>query len=448
MTATREPIVAPPPLGLPPGPRASPVWQLLRYAHAPLPFLEGCGRRFGDPFTVRLAGYGTLVMLSDPAAVKDVFRGDPDALHSGEGNEFLSVAVGPSSVLVLDGREHAEQRRMLMPPLKGERMGALSAAMQAETADCMRGWTGGQRLRLLPLMRKITLRVILRAVAGLAPGPELDALEAEVERMSAATRTNRYSIVLVKLAPPRVFAGSRVVPFFRRLRELDASLHGLIARRRGEAAGARPPNVLDDLLSSRHADGRPLSDGEVRDAIVTLVVAGFDTTSIALAWALEQILPRADVVARIRAELATGRLDRLEYLDAAIKEALRVRTILPFVVRMTKRPFSAGGRDYPAGVMLAPCAHLVHRRPDLYSEPERFRPERFLERKFAAHEWLPFGGGSRVCLGMTFALHEMKAVLATLLSGAELRPAPGARSRPVRQGISLAPHDGVLAVVG
>jgi cytochrome P450 len=215
-------------------------------------------------------------------------------------------------------------------------------------------------------------------------------------------------------------------------------------------------NVLADLLAATHEDGTPLGDPEIRDAVVTLLLASHDTTSLALAWALEQIIPRADVVKNITEELqrVTGggppradHLGQLEYLDAVIRESLRCRTILPFVVRKTKQPFVAGGREYLPGVLLGPCNHLVHHRPDLYPEPATFRPERFLERKYAGHEWFPFGGGNRTCLGMAFALYEMKVVLATLFSQVRLSRPPGSRSDPVRRGVSLAPDDGARMVV-
>jgi cytochrome P450 len=440
---------------LPPGPSTPAFWQLLRYTRSPLAFLEECARRFGDPFTVRWAGYGTFVMLADPDAVKDVFRGDPHALHSGEGNEFLAVSVGPNSVLVLDDEPHARQRRIQLPPLKGERMRSFFDAMQAETLEAIRGWPLDKPIRMIEPMRRITLRVILRAVVGLAPGPRLADLEGKVDRLLSAGRS-RYSLVLMKLVPRWLIHHARWLPFARQLRDLDQALYALIAERRRDPEGARGDNVLADLLAASHEDGRPLGDQEIRDALVTLLVAGHESTSIALAWALEQIVPRADVVGRITDELqrVTGgappraeQLARLDYLDAAIRESLRVRTIFPFVVRLTKRPFVAGGREYPPGVVLCPCNHLVHRRPDLYPEPETFRPERFLERKYAGHEWFPFGGGNRTCLGMAFALYEMKVVLATLFSQVRLARPPGARSAPVRQGIALAPDDGAVLVV-
>lgn len=199
-----------------------------------------------------------------------------------------------------------------------------------------------------------------------------------------------------------------------------------------------------------------MSNEQIRDAIVTLLIAGHDTTGLALSWALEQIVPRGDVGERISDELrhVTGgglpraeQLDRLEYLDAAIRESLRIRTILPLVVRLTKKPFTAGGRVYPPGVLLCPCNHLVHRREDLYPEPERFHPERFLERKYAAHEWFPFGGGNRMCLGMAFALYEMRVVLSTLFTQVRLTRPPESHSKPIRWGITLAPDDGSQMVV-
>jgi cytochrome P450 len=440
---------------LPPGPRTPAFWQLLRYSLSPLPFLEDCARRYGDPFTIRQAGYGKLVMLASPEAIKDVFHGDAQALHSGEGNEFLSVSVGKNSVLVLDDEPHARQRRILLPSLKGERMRSFFEAMQVATLEAARAWPLGRPLRMVDPMRQITLRVILQASLGLPPGPTLDGLARKVHRLLDLGRS-RYSLILIKLVPRWMVNNPRWLPFFRQLRDLDDSLYSLIQSQRRTPAAERADSVLGDLLAASHEDGRPLSDQEIRDAVVTQLVAGHETTSLALAWALEQIVPRADVTGRITDELrrVTGggppraeQLHQLDYLDAAIRESLRVRTILPFVVRLTKRPFAAGGREYPAGVLLCPCNHLVHRRADLYPDPERFRPERFLQRKYAGHEWFPFGGGNRTCLGMAFALYEMKVVLGTLLGQVHLARPPGTRSAPIRRGITLAPDDGAVMVV-
>ena len=440
---------------LPPGPSRSAAWQLLRYSFAPLPFIEECARRYGEPFTIRLAGFPPLVLFSDAESVKDVLRGDPQALHSGEGNEFLSVTVGRNSVLVLDEEPHMRQRRILMPPMRGERMRAHLDGMRHATLESIASWPDGRSMRMDAPMRQITLRVMLEVVFGQISVEERADWERSFERIIAYGRTP-LALLLIQVAPRRRFAGSRFVPFYREMHALDQRLFALIERRRGERSAAHGECILSDLLAATHEDGRPLDASEIRDAIMTVITAGYETTSIALTWALEQIVPREDVVLRVRdevgdfahaAEPLAETLENFVYLDAAIRESLRVRTILPFVVRLTKRPFEAGGREYPAGVLLCPCNHLVHRRADIHPQPEHFRPERFLERKYAAHEWFPFGGGNRACLGMAFALHEMKVVLATVLSSVNLERAPGARSRPRRQGITLAPHDGAAMVV-
>ena len=386
--------------------------------------LDECHRRYGDAFTLDIAGNGRFVMLSDPEAVREVFRGDPDVLHSGEANALFTATVGRHSVLVLDGAPHARQRRVLVPPLKGERMRAFFDAMRLETLEAARSWPRDTPFPALPMMRRITLRVILRTALGLAPGPEMDRFERKIERFLSHGR-QRYALVLMTIVPIDRLSGSRWVPLFRQLSDLDDDLFALIAmRRRGEH---RPSgeNVLDDLLAATHEDGSPLGDQEVRDALITILIAGHDTNALALAWALAEIVPRPEVVDRLVDELrrVTGggppeaeHLPALEYLDGSIRESLRRRPVAPFVVRKTVQPFSAGGREYPAGVVLCPCSYLVHRRWDLYPEPDRFQPERFLERKFGPHEWFPFGGGNRVCLGMPFALYEMKVLLATLFS--------------------------------
>jgi cytochrome P450 len=440
---------------LPPGPRSPAWWQLVRFAGDPLRLLDECHRRYGDAFTLDVAGNGRFVMLSDPEAVRGVFRGDPEVLHSGEANELFTATVGRNSVLVLDGAPHARQRRVLVPPLKGERMRAFFDAMRLETLEAVRAWPVGPSFPALPTMRRITLRVILRSGLGLAPGPEMDRFERKMERFLSNGR-QRYALVLMTIVPIRRLSGSRWVPLFRQLSDLDDDLFALIAARRRGDHSPSGENVLDDLLAATHEDGTPLGDREVRDAILTILIAGHDTTALALAWALSDIVPRPEVVDRLVDELrrVTGggppeaeQLPALEYLEGAIRESLRLRPVAPFVVRKTMRPFAVDGREYPAGVVLCPCSYLVHRREELYPEPDRFRPERFLERKFGPHEWFPFGGGNRVCLGMPFALYEMKVLLATLVCQVRLSRPAGARSRARRYGIVLGPDDGARVIV-
>jgi cytochrome P450 len=304
-------------------------------------------------------------------------------------------------------------------------------------------------------MRRITLRVILRTGLGLAPGAELDRFERKIEAFLSHGR-QRYALVLMTILPIQRFSGSRWVPLFRQLSALDDDLFAFIAARRRGKHSASSENVLDDLLAATHEDGTPLGDREVRDSLITILIAGHDTTALALAWALAEIAERSEVVDRLADELGcvTGggppeaeHLPALEYLEGTIRESLRLRPVALFVARKTVRPFVAGGRTFPAGVVLCPCAYLVHRREEVYPEPDRFRPERFLERKFGAHEWFPFGGGNRVCVGMPFALYEMKVLLATLLSQVRPTRPAGARSRARRYGIVLGPDDGARVIV-
>ncbi|APW60429.1 cytochrome P450 [Paludisphaera borealis] len=440
---------------LPPGPRSPAWWQLVRFAGDPLGLLDECHHRYGDAFTLDIAGYGRFVMLSNPEAVREVFRADPETLHSGEANAMLTATVGRNSVLVLDGAPHARQRRVLVPPLKGERMRAFFDAMRSETFDAARACPLDSPFPALPMMRRITLRVILRTAMGLAPGPEMDRFERKMEAFLSNGR-QRYALVLMTIVPINRLSGSRWVPLFRQLSDLDDDLSAVIAARRRGEGPTGGENVLDDLLAATHEDGSPLDDREVRDALITILIAGHETTALALAWALIDIVPRPEVVDRLADELTrvTGggppeaeHLPALEYLDAAIRESLRISPVVPFVVRKTVRPFVAGGREYPAGVVLCPCSYLVHRRDELYPEPDQFRSERFLERKFGPHEWFPFGGGNRVCLGMPFSLYEMKTLLATLFGQVRLARPTGARSRARRYGLVLGPDDEARVVV-
>lgn len=389
-------------------------------------------------------------MLSNPQAVREVFQADPDMLHSGEANALFTATVGRRSVLVLDGAQHLRQRRILIPPLKGERMRAFLDAMHLETLEAVRSLPIGTPFPTLPTMRRVTLRVILRTGLGLLPGFELDRFEQQIEAFLSKGR-QRYALVLMTILPIERLAGSRWVPLFRQSRDLDDDLFALISARRRGDHNVSGQNVLDDLLDAKHEDGTPLADREVRDALITILIAGHETTALALSWALAEIAQHPDVVDRLWDELvrvtggeppAAEQLPALEYLDGAIRESLRLRPVVPFVVRKTMQPISIAGREYPAGVVLCPCSCLVHQHEELYPAAGEFRPERFLERKYGPHEWFPFGGSNRICLGMPFAIYEMKVLVATFLSQVRpIRPT-GACSKSRRYGIVLGPADG------
>jgi len=422
---------------LPPGPRSPSLWQFLQYILRPYPFLDGARRRHGAPFTVRFPRHGRIVMLSDPAAIKDVFTGDPHVLHSGESNAFLGETLGENSLLVLDDEAHWRQRVPQVPPFHGERMRAHTGAIRAATLRRMEGWRAGGTVELEEECRGITRDVILETVFG-----ERDEAFAGFIR-GFLEKVDRPLALLGSLVPRRLRPFTPWRPIVIARRKLDAAIFSLLARRR-----AAPPadDVLSLLFRMTHEDGAPLADEELRDHLMTLLLAGHDTTAIALGWAFEQILSHPPALARIREEVSRG-LDETPYLDAAIRESHRLRPVVPLVIRLLKKPFVAGGREYPAGVHLAPCMVLAHRDPALYPDPEAFRPERFLDKAPDPNAWFPFGGGRRRCLGMAFALHEMRVVLATILSRARFELEPGRKSGVRRKGILLAPRDGVRAIV-
>ncbi len=440
---------------LPNGPRAPAVLQLLRYTPHPAEFLEECAGKFGTPFTMRLAGFGTFVMLAEPQSVRDVFQGGPSALHSGEANEFLATTVGRRSLLVLDEEAHAAQRRALLPPFHGGRMRAHIARMRRATEESLVDWPVDRPFPIDGRMREITLRAILEVVLGIDEATTAP-IRGDFERLLDWSRLP-FALVLARVSPHRLLRRMRFLPFYRELHRIEDALRAHVRQRRERvASGSVRDDVLDDLLGARHADGRALDDDEIRDALMTMLVAGHDTTAVALAWVFQQILEHPGVVERIRDEVrrvapdgivAAEQLERLEYTDAVLRESLRRCTVVPFVTRRTTRSFRAGGHDYPAGIHLCPCSHLVHLDPELYPQPRSYRPERFLERRFAAHEWFPFGGGDRLCIGIAFALAQMKIVVATLLANADLRRPDGAASRRVRRGILIAPSDGTQVVL-
>jgi cytochrome P450 len=412
--------------------------------------LETCRRRYGDTFTLRFPGFDPLVLVSDPAAIKGVFSGDPNELRAGEANVVIAPFVGPDSVLLADGARHRRKRRLLMPPFHGERMQLYGDLMRTITDRAIDAWPLGRAFPIQEETQRITLDVILRAVFGLDEGAQMEALRARLVE-GAAVVTDHPMLMMKWLQRDlgRLTAWGRV----ERLRdEADAILFAEFARRRCENRADRT-DILSLLMAARDEDGQPMSDGELRDEMITLLLAGHETTATTLAWVTQHVLAHPTVHARLRAELlgrsAVGPADAsdLPYLDAVIKETQRLMPIIPMVGRRLHSAMRIGGHDLPAGVVVAPCAYLVHRRPDLWDEPDVFAPERFLGKRPSPYEFFPFGGGARACLGAAFATFEMRIVLSRILTRVEMRAAPGYRVRVVRRGITFAPSQGMPVVV-
>ena len=430
-----------------PGPRQPALAQTLHYLLRPEGFLADVHRRYGDVIALETVIFGKEVTFVRPEIVKEVFTGDPDDLRAGDANQALEPVLGKHSVLLLDGAEHLRQRRLMLPPFHGERMLAYVETMRAITNAQIACWPRGAAFAIHREMQAITLEVILRTIFGADEGSELDALrEAIVAFLEIATRPLTMLATMPVLR--RELGGlSPWARFTRRRAELDAIVYAQIARRR-RAGSAGRTDLLSMLLDARDEEGEPMRDVELRDELLTLLVAGHETTATELAWAFDLVLRDARVLARIGDELdaSGGALDALPYVDATIKEVLRLRPVIPAVGRRLRRPMRIAGVDVPAGTLLTPLPWLTHRQPDLYPDPLAFRPERFLDKKPDPYAWFPFGGGIRRCIGMAFALVEMRVVLATVLARVRLRLVDERPARVVLRAFTHAPAKGVRVI--
>jgi cytochrome P450 family 135 len=426
---------------LPPGPDWSVRRSTWRWWRRPLQTLDECQARYGDMFTIRIVHEGTWVFVSDPEAIKQVFTGDPRLLHAGAANLVLLPVLGEHSVLLLDEPDHMAERKLMLPPFHGKRMQAYAETMARIAGNEIDRWPAAGTIQMRPRMQAVTLEVILRAVFGVDEGERLTRLRDELRRALNLLSDPRRAFFLILLGPWRL---RRFPPFRRMLERVDGLLFEEIRSRRAAKDLEDRDDILSLLLQARHEDGRPMSDRELRDELMTLLVAGHETTATALSWAAELLSRHPAELGRLEADVAGG---DGAYLDAVIKETLRLRPVIALVLRKLMEPMEIGGRLLPAGVSVAPSIYLVHRRPEIYPEPERFRPERFLEQPAGTYTWIPFGGGVRRCLGGAFAEFEMSVVLRELVARRSLR-AVGAPEHSVRSTITNVPNRGaeVLAV--
>ena len=410
---------------------------MLRFMRAPIETLLGWQARYGNVFTVRYPGFGTGVYIAEPEAIKTLFTGDQSDLLAGEANSFMTPVVGPSSVLVLDGREHLRQRKLLLPPFQGSRVASFREVIREVAEAEVAGWTPGRRLVIRERMRSLTFEVICRAVFGVTE-------RARVERLRVALGAVLDSSPLFMISGAARADLGPLSPggrFARRLAAADAAIAEEIELRRHAEDLDERTDVLSLLLQARDEDGAAMSDSELRDELFTMLGAGHETTATGLAFAFELLLRDPAVLGRLREEIEAGEDDA--YLDAVVKETLRLRPIIDGAERTLTKPRTVAGWALPAGAKVYPGILLVHMREDLYPEPERFRPERFVDEGAESYTWLPFGGGIRRCIGAALAQAEMAEVLRAAVPAVELRPLR-AEPDPVRiRGITLAPSRGV-----
>ncbi len=374
--------------------------------------MERCRKRFGPVFTLRLPDGLNPVVVSDRSAIERIFKGSPAVFHAGEANRPLRPLTGETSVFQLDEDEHLALRKLVLPAFHGEWIRRHERLMTRLAEAEVASWSIGQPFAVRPRMEALTLDVIMEALFGVRPGDRFDRLRELIAR--------------------------------RALRRLEEPLYEEIRHRREASGLAERDDVMSMLVGARFEDGSGLSDQQIRDQLVTLLIAGHETTATALAWTIERLVRHPGKLQRLREE-SGGDTD--EYLDAVVKETLRLRPVIEHVLRRLTQPTELGGHLLPAGTTIAPSIYLVHRDPDVYPDPARFLPERFLEHPAGTYTWIPFGGGVRRCLGASFALLEIHKILKAIATAVELSPTRPEAERPVRRMATTRPeHDAEVVV--
>ncbi len=432
-------------MGLPPGPRLPAAVQAALLLRDWPGFVARCERRHGPMFTLRIASVGTVVYLTDPDHIKQVFAGDPHTFHAGEANSMLIGLVGEHSVLVVDDEVHADRRRLMLKPFTRGAVDRQTAAMAAIAAESIEKWPLRTEFAVAPHMSALTLEVILQTVIGATDPDRLAALRTAMPKL-----LDLNWFAALSIARPELY---RVWPWTvvrKRLVEADTLIYAEIAERRADPMLAHRTDVLAMLIRAADEDGRHITDRELRDQLMTLLAAGHDTTATALSWTLERLTRHPEIldkaVAAAHASVA-GDPAGDEYLDAIVREILRIRPVVYDVGRVLTKPVAIGGYRLPKGVMVAPGVGLVHASADQYADPERFDPDRMVGTIPGPTTWLPFGGGNRRCLGATFALVEMRVVLREVLRRTELQTTAATSEGQRLKHVTLIPDHGARITV-
>src|ERR1700729_4281561 len=434
---------------LPPGPKLPGTLQAVAWARRPLPFLERCQKHFGDIFTIQVKHAGTWVILADPEDVKKVFTADHAVLGVGLANSILGPLLGPRSVMLLEEPEHVRRRKLMLPPFHGERMKGYSEMMAEVPRRELETWPLDEPFELWPRMQEITLEAIMRVVFGPVETDELRHLRTSLRRLTNWMNDPKRLNLLAAAGPTR-FAGNR--DYRAMMGPVERDVLEQVRLRRQDPKYTDGTDIAAMLGQARYEDGAPMSEQDLRDELVTLLTDG--PTSSLISWAFERIMRHPKQYARLRAELehADGGQTSAEagnasqganegaYLDAVVKETMRLCPAAPIVVRKLLQPMQLGGYTIPAGTTVAPCVHLVHRRPDIYPEPLAFRPERFLERPAGTYTWIPFGGGVRRCLAAPYPQMLMKQVIGTVVDTTDLKVIEPRSELARKSAIAFVPH--------
>ena len=414
--------------------------QTARFVVRPIPFLEHWRRELGETFAANLFGPGDVVMLSDPESIKALFRADRVNTIAPGRNLILEPLLGRSSLLLQEGDEHLRRRKLMLPPFHGERMRGYEDVIREATERAIAGWPVGAEFALHPSMQAITLEVILRAVFGVEDAERRERLRdglVEILAASGSPAAIGFSSPRLRRLPPlRAIAAARD--------RTDELLYAEIAEHRLLPDLAERDDILSMLLLAEFEDGSRMEDRELRDQLMTLLLAGHETTATGLAWAFDLLLHHPLALERLESELAAG---QTEYLDAVIDETLRVRPVVPFTGRKLQQDSELGGYELPNGTVILAGIYLAHTRSDTYDEPHAFRPERFLgDSAPDTYTWIPFGGGTRRCIGAAFAELEMRIAIQTILGERSLRAVSAQLERPTRRNVTLSPARGTRVI--
>ncbi len=433
------PVASPAHAGSPPQVPLPRTLQTARFLARPIPFYETWRARLGETFSAQLLGPGDVVFLSDPESIKRLFTSDRINTIAPGRNIVLRPLLGSQSLLLQEDTEHLRRRKLMLPPFHGERMRAYEQTIAEVAAAEIARWPVGTPFALQPSMQAITLEVIMRAVFGVSDPQRREGMR------------DGLLAVLGEAASPIAFGLTlpviKELPHYRRfaakVARTDELLAEEIAERRADPNLAEREDILSMLVSAEFDDGTKMSDRELRDQLMTLLLAGHETTATALAWTFDLLLHTPATLDRLLAELET---DETDYLDAVIDESLRVRPVVPMTGRLLRQDANLGGYDLADGTVVFAAIYMIHTNPEVYPDPYAFKPERFLEDGPETYSWIPFGGGTRRCIGAAFAELELQIVLREVLRSVRLEPADPRPQRMVRRNVTLTPADGTRVI--
>lgn len=432
----------------------SPWWQFVKWIADPLQFQETCRQKYGDVFTIQLGGMGSYVIVGNPQAIQDIFSQDAK-FDIGKGNFLAKPLIGENSLMLMDGARHRRERKLLMPPFHGERLQTYAEQIRQVSLNVASQWPVNQPFVVRSAMQKVSLEVILQVVFGISEGDRYEQLKPLLtEWLNMTDSPLRSSILFFKFLQKDLGDWSPWGQMERRKAKVYQLLKEEIEERRGQD-NHEATDVLSLMMAARDEEGQAMSDKELQDELLTILFAGHETTATTLSWAFYEIQKHPEVREKLLQELdslgetaSPMAIAKLPYLTAVCDETLRMYPVLPVIFpRIAKVPLQIADYSLAADTVMMPSIFLVHYREELYPEPTKFKPERFLENQYSPAEYFPFGGGSRRCLGYALALLEMKLVLATVLSHYHLALAEDKPVKLQRRGFTLAPATGVRMVM-